>query len=839
MEEDKNPGSKQGEEREDCRQDDEQQDSMQDAGGQDCGENNDGQDCGEDGGGQDVREGDDGRDSGETDHGQEYRPDNNGQGDCQDETMQEDEDTGHDVLTFEREMIENGGDVESEHPMNEMSSDGEISNELESLENLLVPVTVLSTKEDDLSGGDIKPFAFTPPKFSKSKSRKGKFGKKSFPVNLPIRHMLSLTPKQEILEGSVEGIMDNGEEDEEDEFEDEKELEGGNKFGIISEEERRLLHLHQNPVFIPHVPTVTKRASLCLQDKIAIIKELEIGEKQSWICKKKCLPKSTVQSIWKNRAKIVEASVRVGMGRKRCRRPQHENIEHKLVEWIDTLKSQNVPVNGPQLRAKAQFFANQLGIHKFRSSTGWLDKFKTRHNISFKKSMKLNGNSSGVGDKKVAVDWVTKVWPSVCEGYTSQNIFNADEFGLFYSALPDVASKLMHETCHGGRMAQERLTVLLIANSDGTEKRPLTVVGSHNLIGHFNVQNLPVTYLSDSKSWMTRQIFVEELRKWDGELRDSNRNVLLVVDNSPCHTVTETFSNIKLVFLPPIVASILQPLDRGVVEQVKGQYRRLLLDRVISKMQLLPSQEEKSLEGAVNILEAMVMLNAAWTSIPRNAICECFKNANLQSIHMSTTMALTPKTKHSKSDFDDVLMQKLVSLVPIPAVSFNYYNQIDAKLHVTDFISDEHLFRNVNPVSTISLPEMTVPSKVQVQDYLSSIRNWIMTLPVNVEDKGIHEAISILDNFVLRQSSSTDPRQVTFPVTSNLGLARSGQLNRVLLNSLNNNISFGSSSNVLAVPQNSTTNAATVVTFTLADSASQSSLPHHIMDQQQFFAYLS
>ena len=775
---------------------------------------------------------------------------------------------------------------------------------LDELEDLLVPVTVLSTKEDDIrkaSGLAAEALLEKSKSLEKVKQQSG--GGKMRRTGIGNSSDGEKDKSREVDEHMEE-------DDEDDEFEDEGELESGsnNAVNTRTEAERR----PRQPMIIP-MP-VMKRASLSLQEKVAIIQELEKGEKQSSICKQKRLPKSTVQSIWKNREKIIEATEKIGMGRKRCRRAQHENVEDKLVEWMETLKSQNVPVNGPQLRAKAQVFAKQLGIEEFRSSTGWLDKFKTRHNIAFKKPVKVAnggrgssgeggvGSSGGsAGDKKFAIDWVTKIWPNLCEGYTPENIFNADEFGLFYRVLPDQANKLANETCHGGRMAQDRLTVLLAVNSDGTEKRKLAVVGFYQLGGSINLKNLPVTYYEDSRSWMTSKVFELELLKWDEELKAANRSILVILDNSPAHRVTDsTLSNIKLVFLPPMVASILQPLEHGIIQQVKLQYRRLMLDRIVRRhLQFtrvdhhhhnFVSRRSSNADATdLSIMDAIVMLDCAWTSVPSDEILECFKNSNLQSINVSECRptSIHIGTREAQARLDTQLFEK-ASCVPNLHFPSNYslrsYSEVDSKLHVTDYINEEpQSSKSTNP-PVFNFPPAEISSNVKVQEFLTLIRSWVMTLPSDLDDNSVHHSISTLENFAMKEigqvSSITNhsPQQhhqqhpqPVLPPSQHSMLPSNGipsrhphnnQLhnpNRMLLNPAANNNNNNMVMNLasqhsphVGVPMgpsahghsnnpntNNSSSAATVVTFTLADSLQQSTVPHHILDQQQFFAYLT
>ncbi|KRG07822.1 uncharacterized protein Dmoj_GI25705, partial [Drosophila mojavensis] len=45
----------------------------------------------------------------------------------------------------------------------------------------------------------------------------------------------------------------------------------------------------------------------------------------------------------------------------------------------------NIPIGGEILKEKALFFAKALNVNDFKASSGWVDRFKNRHNIAFKK----------------------------------------------------------------------------------------------------------------------------------------------------------------------------------------------------------------------------------------------------------------------------------------------------------------------------------------------------------------------------------------------------------------------------------------------------------------------
>lgn len=98
---------------------------------------------------------------------------------------------------------------------------------------------------------------------------------------------------------------------------------------------------------------------------------------------------------------------------------------------------------------------------------------------------------------------------------------------------------------------------------------------------------------------------------------------MLYVDNFSGHKTTLNLENIELKFLPPNTTSLSQPLDMGIIKNVKFHYRRLLLRDRISKLD--GGKSGKDLE--INLLEAVRLLDNAWTHVTAKTIRNCFRHA--------------------------------------------------------------------------------------------------------------------------------------------------------------------------------------------------------------------
>ncbi|UYV77881.1 hypothetical protein LAZ67_15002660 [Cordylochernes scorpioides] len=94
-----------------------------------------------------------------------------------------------------------------------------------------------------------------------------------------------------------------------------------------------------------------------------------------------------------------------------------------------------------------------MGQDNFEASNGWLEKFKARRNIAFKR---LHGEAGSVDANSVAT-WKGEIIPSLLAKYSPQDIFNADKTGLFYKLLPNQTMTIRGEKCEGGFVMDEAM----------------------------------------------------------------------------------------------------------------------------------------------------------------------------------------------------------------------------------------------------------------------------------------------------------------------------------------------------------------------------------------------
>lgn len=199
------------------------------------------------------------------------------------------------------------------------------------------------------------------------------------------------------------------------------------------------------------------------------------------------------------------------------------------------------------IRAKAEEFALSLGRNDFKASSGWLDGFKERNGICFKT---VSGESGDV-NQQLANDWKRDLLVKI-QGKDPKDIFNADETGLFYRCIPNKTLAFKGERCSGGKLSKERITLLIGANMDGSEKLPLFMIGkSKNPRCFKNMKSKPVEYEANRKAWMTNEIFKNWLLKLDEKFRRRNRHIILFLDNCTAHGFIPQMDNVKVMSPPP------------------------------------------------------------------------------------------------------------------------------------------------------------------------------------------------------------------------------------------------------------------------------------------------
>ena len=115
---------------------------------------------------------------------------------------------------------------------------------------------------------------------------------------------------------------------------------------------------------------------------------------------------------------------------------------------------------------------------------------------------------------------------------------------------------------------------LSVNAAGGKELKPIVVWKSENqcCFKRLNKSHLPVMYFSQTKSWMSGDILRKILHELNVEFKIQSCSIVLLMENAGCHPedLQGKYSNIKVIFMTPNTTSVLQPLDPGIIKNIKG-----------------------------------------------------------------------------------------------------------------------------------------------------------------------------------------------------------------------------------------------------------------------------
>lgn len=366
----------------------------------------------------------------------------------------------------------------------------------------------------------------------------------------------------------------------------------------------------------------SKRKVLSLEQRISVIKRHVKGETAVSIANSLNVGKTQIQSVIKNKEDILNRWEAGESGdRKIAKRPcKYSSIDEEMFQWFTDCRARNLPISGRMIQEKANMIAAKQNVPNFSASNGWLQAWQLRHNI---RQSVLCGESASVSNA-VIDDWAKRL-PDICEGYAAQDIFNADETGLFFRTLPSKSMVQKGESAAGIKTSKDRISVLLSCSATGEKLRPLIIGKSENprCFRGTNIHALGVDYYFNKKAWMTSVIFVDWLQKLNNKFKLQNRKIILFIDNCSSHSII-TLSNIKLQLLPKNTTSHLQPCDAGIIQAVKLNYRKMFLRQLIQKMDSDKTATASDLAKSVSLLDAVIWLRISWLRIREQTIIKCF-----------------------------------------------------------------------------------------------------------------------------------------------------------------------------------------------------------------------
>ncbi|CRG92946.1 hypothetical protein PISL3812_10042 [Talaromyces islandicus] len=251
-------------------------------------------------------------------------------------------------------------------------------------------------------------------------------------------------------------------------------------------------------------------------------------------------------------------------------------LEKAVFEWVQRAE-QHIIISQEAIRIKAREYWPEIYPDKTMPafSNGWLAGFKSRTNIKYRHQ---HGEAGSLAEEAEGI--MVKIRQAL-RSFAPQDIFNCDETSLYWKLTPDRG--LSSKPVPGRKKQKSRISVHFCCNSDGSERLPPLFIGTAKRPRSFaaggisNIENLGCTWRSNTKAWMTGEIFKEWLIQFDNRM--INRKVVLLMDNFSAHQlaveeVESQLQNTLVIWLPPNSTTKYQPLDQGIINNWKIIWRR-------------------------------------------------------------------------------------------------------------------------------------------------------------------------------------------------------------------------------------------------------------------------
>lgn len=389
-----------------------------------------------------------------------------------------------------------------------------------------------------------------------------------------------------------------------------------------------------------------KRQTIPLETKILILNRLADGEGSTAVANEFKLGESTIRAIHKRASKIYESlNSATNDSSKRAsysRNSVIEKTEKALVLWVKDLTKKRIPVHKELIQEKARQYFNQLKDLepspssclrnvKFSASNGWFAGFLQRYALH---NVKIQGEAASA-DETAAMNY-RKVLSEIIDdgGYCPDQVFNADETGLFWKKMPSRTFIAKSEkTASGFKAAKDRITLLLCSNASGAKMLTPLIINKAlhpRALKGVNLSEYPVHFMANKKAWVTSALFatwfndsfVPEVEKYMEEMGLPFK-VLLIVDNAPGHPCIE-HPKVQIVFLPPNTTSLIQPLDQGIIANFKKHYIKLTFSYILKKLE----NDKLSLTEVwkkFSILDCINHIIAAIGQIKQHTLNSCWK----------------------------------------------------------------------------------------------------------------------------------------------------------------------------------------------------------------------
>jgi hypothetical protein len=482
----------------------------------------------------------------------------------------------------------------------------------------------------------------------------------------------------------------------------------------------------------------------------------------------------SIREYLKNKEKIQLACSSNSNSKNCAKKIKFELLDRKLMEWIGLVESQGGFYNDKILKQQAIKYALEDNIVDFKSSNGWLYKFKLRNKIG---QRIICGESEGVS-KDDYKNFYIEINKKMKE-YSDKDIFNCDETSLFYKLMP--SKSLCSKIRKGCKNYKDRLSLLLCCNKDGSEKLTPLIIGKYKTpraLKTFNF-NFYCEYAANDSAWMTISLFNRFLINFDLKMKKEKRKILLIFDNCPSHKITYEAKNIECVFLPKNSTFISQPLDMGIIRSFKTKFYHYQMSNIVSR--ITKETHAAQIYKKLDLKDAILFTRWAWDDVIASTIVNCWRKAGYYDELKDEKEILKYNIDNNEESIKE-LIKEIENNDPIDCnelldlefdenklIVENVCNSLNKKAELDKYADfDEKMDENINFKAFETEEEYDIEKSFSIADIIQqhqNVKEYIMKTTLFSDefekDICIFESLKVIEKYLLNKKKEMKISKIT------------------------------------------------------------------------------
>lgn len=343
----------------------------------------------------------------------------------------------------------------------------------------------------------------------------------------------------------------------------------------------------------------------------------------------------TLRRLLKNRKEIEQHRIVKNVEKKfrynNYLREKRENykllieLEEGMVRWFECASSLSVRVSKMILIDKAKILGTVLGVKNFSPDDKWIEQWKNKYNISFKRVQLVADQNRGANFLTTNCELIKSVkdfFENVMSNYDANNVYSLFEIGLYYRDLPNSSCEFKGSQDNNERQkCIHRLSIIFASNITGTDKMCPKIIDNIYIPRYLqDVKTLSVHFQASYNTWMT-SCYASILRRWDEEL--SGRKILVIIDNVMIDIQIE-LQNIEIKYLPSSTVSV-HPLRQNImrIEKTYEYYLKQMKSSTAVDAEKLPTSYCNTAE--ISVSDSVHMIFNVWENMSPALIRNCFR----------------------------------------------------------------------------------------------------------------------------------------------------------------------------------------------------------------------